>query len=299
MVDSALAHCGSSCDACPAIAHGTATCDGRQCGADCESGYYPCGVECIADGMESSCDPCPHLADVASPRIRYGPTEPGSWPANTVLPIFFVARDWPTSSAAVHAEAAAIYSAMIRVQAFYRRELGGVTFTLNDLAVVQARGAKEAYGIRFNGRNIYEDGIDIAASLEGLVVEELFDRGYPTPPGQNADGHTVIIFVKGAGGWAGGRSFSGHQGGWAILGDWSIDSLEGDLCPSEYWFAGQRRQIGAAAHELGHAFTLPHPDAYGGSHDGTIMGAWWSYPAIGFNATDLARLRGNRGAFFR
>jgi hypothetical protein len=45
--------------------------------------------------------------------------------------------------------------------------------------------------------------------VEAAVVGELRDRGYPTPPAHNESGYSALIFVKGAGGWAGGREFLG------------------------------------------------------------------------------------------
>jgi hypothetical protein len=113
--------------------------------------------------------------------------------------------------------------------------------------VVQANGPKEAYHIIWNGRNIYEDGVEFDGNMEAAVVGELHDRGYPTPPAQNEDGYSALIFVKGAGGWAGGREFPEADGGWAILGDRAIDSIQGQVPEGAYWWSGRRIQTGAAA----------------------------------------------------
>lgn len=99
--------------------------------------------------------------------------------------------------------------------------------------------------------------------MEAAVVDELHRRGYPTPPAQNESGYSALVFVKGAGGYAGGREFPSADGGWAILGDWAIDSIQGQVPDGAYWWSGRRKQLGSAAHELGHSFGLPHPDAYG------------------------------------
>jgi hypothetical protein len=42
--------CGSSCTPCPVPANGQATCDGTSCGTVCNSGFSPCGAECVPDG---------------------------------------------------------------------------------------------------------------------------------------------------------------------------------------------------------------------------------------------------------
>jgi hypothetical protein len=45
--NNAPATCGSSCQPCPSIKNGTATCDGTQCGGTCPSGNKLCLGECI------------------------------------------------------------------------------------------------------------------------------------------------------------------------------------------------------------------------------------------------------------
>lgn len=237
------------------------------------------------------------LLGVAAP-AQANPQPVYPWPEYSVLPVFFAPTDWSVASDEVQQEAAAIRSAMLEIQQFYADSLGGRTFRLNDLQVVQANGPKESYGISWNGGNIYTNGIDIVGNVEAAVVAELHSRGFPTPPAQNESGYSVLIFVKGAGGWAGGREFPHADGGWAILGDWCIDSLQGQVAEGEYWWSGRRLQIGAAAHELGHTFGLPHPDAYGGEWSTTVMGHWWNYPNLGFNPWEVDQLFANKAAFF-
>lgn len=60
-----------------------------------------------------------------------------------------------------------------------------------------------------------------------------------------------------------------------------------------YWdnpVAGRPAAVGALAHELGHAFGLPHPDGAGGGYpenvallarnEASVMGHWWRYPGL-------------------
>jgi hypothetical protein len=220
------------------------------------------------------------------------------WTSYSVLPIFFVPRDWDVAAAEVQAEASSIRSALGEIQGYYANKLGH-SFDLHGLEVVQADGNKEAYGIQWNGRDIYADGIEISGNLEGAVVEELYRRGFPVPPGQNESGYLVVMFVKGAGGWAGGREFGGANGGWAIVGDWNIDSLNGELGEWQYgWGSGRRPQTGALAHEIGHAFSFDHPDGYGQPFDVSVMGNWWDYPTIGFSDEDRRRANSEKVPFF-
>jgi hypothetical protein len=242
-------------------------------------------------------DPAAPGADESFGEDQQAVTYP--WPLYSVVPIFFVPRDWSVSSTEVITEASAIESALQEIRDYYRTKLGGRTFVLNPLQRVQANGFKEAYGITWTpGGNIYTDGIQVGGTFEGAVVSELHGRGYPTPPAQNESGYSAMLFVKGAGGWAGGRELSSADGGWAIVGDWAIDSLQGAPAVAEgnYWWSGRRKQSGAVAHELGHSFMLPHPPA--GSESTTIMGNWWDYPTIGFSDSDKTTLLGTKAAFF-
>lgn len=228
----------------------------------------------------------------ASPRFSY------RWPDYSVLPILFVPLDWSISSTEVNTEAALLRASLPEIQQFYGNTLGGKTFRLNDLQVVQAFQKKEDYHIIWNGRNIYTDGVEFNGDMEAAVVDELHRRGYPTPPAQNESGYSALVFVKGAGGYAGGREFPSADGGWAILGDWAIDSIQGQVPDGAYWWSGRRKQLGSAAHELGHSFGLPHPDAYGYPNNSSIMGNWWDYPTLGFNDWECSRIASTKAAFF-
>jgi Metallo-peptidase family M12B Reprolysin-like len=226
------------------------------------------------------------------------PIQPYRWPDHSVIPVLFSPTDWNVNSAEVQSESAAIRSAMREIQKFYAKSLGGRTFRLNDLEVVQGFGRKEDYHIIWNGKNIYEDGVEFDGNMEHAVVEELYARGFPTPPNQDANGYSVVMFVKGAGGWAGGRELGNGDGGWAILGDFCIDSLQGVIPEGAYWWSGRELQMGAAAHELGHTFGLPHPDAYNGVWETTVMGNWWGFPDLGLNTWETNYLGANKAAFF-
>jgi hypothetical protein len=226
------------------------------------------------------------------------PTFSYPWPDYSVVPILFSPTDWDVNSAEVQDEAASLRTALAEIQQFYGTSLGGRTFRLNALKVVQGFGPKESYAIRWNGNNIYEDGVEFTGNMEHEVVSELHQRGFPTPPAQNESGYSALIFVKGAGGYAGGRELGAGDGGWAILGDWCIDSIQGAVPEGAYWWSGRRLQIGAAAHELGHTFGLPHPDAYNGDWETTVMGEWWNYPNLGFNPWEIQSLWSNKASFF-
>jgi hypothetical protein len=238
------------------------------------------------------------VALTANPVHAESATLAKAWPKYSVIPVLFSPTDWNINSTEVQSEAAAIRSAMGEIQQFYADNLGGRTFRLSDLEVVQSNGPKEDYHIIWNGKNIYEDGVEFDGNTEAEVVEELYARGYPTPPNQDVDGYSVVIFMKGAGGWAGGREFGNADGGWTILGDWCIDSLQGAVQEGEYCWSGRRLQLGATAHELGHTFGLPHPDFYNGDWETTVMGNWWNYPNLGLNQWEQNHLLTEKSPFF-
>jgi hypothetical protein len=228
---------------------------------------------------------------------------PYPWPAHSVVPVFFVPKDWDVNSSEVQAEAAALRSARAEVRQFYAHGLGGNTFVLNDLIVVQANGFKESYGIHWNGGNIYTDGISLDPELESRLATELHDRGFPIYGDlyyHNEGGYVVVIFLKGAGGMARGNGFGYYDdgGGRAILGDWAIDSLQGQVPEGDYWWSGRRIQLGAVAHELGHGFGLIHPDEWGGPKEGVIMWSFWDYPNVGFADYDNNWLNQQRTQYF-
>ncbi|RYZ43195.1 MAG: hypothetical protein EOO71_04515 [Myxococcaceae bacterium] len=234
------------------------------------------------------------------PRVAAAsPTFPYPWSDYSVVPVLFVPTDWNINSAEVQAEAAAINTAMAQIQGFYATHNNGATFVLNPVSIVQANGAKEAYGISWGPGNIYDDGvISITGNMEAAVMAELHSRGYPTPPAQNESGYSTMIFFKGAGGFAGGRAYTSGNGGQAIVGDWAIDSIQGQVAEGSWWWSGQRKQTGAVAHELGHAFGLPHPDSVEWENSSSVMGDWWDYPTIGLNDYDRSSLALNKSAFF-
>jgi hypothetical protein len=60
--DGSILYCGSACAACPAIAGGTATCEGGQCRIQCPAGKKPCLTACIDQAMActGTCDPGRH-----------------------------------------------------------------------------------------------------------------------------------------------------------------------------------------------------------------------------------------------
>jgi alpha-tubulin suppressor-like RCC1 family protein len=63
-------HCGGCGAACPAVAHGAATCVGGRCTPVCAAGYHACAGECLDDTSVASCgtrcSPCPDRANATT-----------------------------------------------------------------------------------------------------------------------------------------------------------------------------------------------------------------------------------------
>ena len=222
---------------------------------------------------------------------RYGFT------SYSVVPVLFVPREWDAASYEVQAEASAIAQALIEIQDFYLGQLGR-TFILEGLDVVQGDEWLGDYGIVWNGKDIYVDGVDFPGNPEAEMTDELHARGYPSPPGQDESGYTILVFFKGTGGYAGTREFDNADGAWSIVGDWAIDSLDGTLGEGDYLWSGRRKQTGAVAHELGHSFFLPHPADAGWPNESSIMGNWWDYPNAGLNDYERGRIATYKVPFF-
>ncbi len=138
----------------------------------------------------------------------------------------------------------------------------------------------------------YYKCIDHASSCDnydglwGNIQDELRGAGYPLW----SAGTSHLVFVKGAGGWAGSNNNQWYvskspapgpasTGGFGILGDWALDAITGTVNPDCYAtplksFCYQDPQRGAVGHELGHTFGLAHAM----NTNGSIMYSWWDFP---------------------
>lgn len=124
----------------------------------------------------------------------------------------------------------------------------GQTFTLQRAQLVR-------------GRN------DTAYYQENTWSRILIELGYYCGTGV----HVIIVPTSinyAAGGACDPHYSSGKQGGTAMV-------IEGHFA-------------GATAHEIGHAFTLPHPNCSIDDCSATVMWSWWRYPNVGLLDTRTA-----------
>ena len=107
------------------------------------------------------------------------------------------------------------------------------------------------------------------------VLSELTSRGYPVWQPQ-----TVFqVWVDGAGRWAGGGTW--HD--WAGVSMLGAESFLQLGCVPTHPSNWPCTPAGAMAHEIGHAFGMPHPDTAGdwpagGLNDRSVMGSQWNFP---------------------
>lgn len=239
---------------------------------------------------------------------RQAPPPPPPPPsAYSVTPVLFVPEPssfpagYRPTPAQLEEDAENIRDAMRRMKTWYAEALGLTTsLKINELVVMEANGGISAYDIAWpRPQDRYSDGI-VLGNTWGKVLGEVRSRGFT--PGTSSEPRLVLIFCKGAGGFAGGAQWhSSTGGGMAMLGDWCLDSFAGRVPENLSWWSGQRRQFGATTHELGHAVGLPHPDIFNPvtnnrDYPYTVMGAWWDWPTYPVNPGDPGwTLRGLHG----
>ncbi len=213
-----------------------------------------------------------------------------------VVPIVFVPTDYShllEGGSVVEFFQTKVHEARL----FFGIHNSGKTFRALPVDVVHARHDHSWYW-RENSRN-----------FEHNVLAELQERGYPVHIDWNRfPGNRVVwVLAMGGGGWAGGRHYP-TGGGFAMWGDAllyagmdldcnrvtpvdTVDPIKGTC--QESWLPSGKIYgfgVGAAVHELGHAFDLPHPPDGSPDWETTVMGCHWNYPHTGLSGRDKAIL---------
>lgn len=220
--------------------------------------------------------------------------------AYPITPVLFVPTPssfpvgYQPTSQQLDQDMADITEAMERLRTWYMQALGMDTY-MNVRPAVRMDGWQglSGYGLTWsNPPARYKDGIQIADSFWGTILSEVGNRGYG--PGSSTSPKMMVIFCKGAGGFAGGAQwYSLHGGGMCVLGDWCLDSLAERVPSANWdWWTSKDKQTSAAGHEMGHTIGMPHPDSATNPVTGvadwnyTIMGYWWNWPTFATNPAD-------------
>ena len=223
----------------------------------------------------------------------------------TVVPVLFVpeASSFPEgyqpTAAELEEDMRNISHAMDQMARWYGvAALGDPTKMVRIAAptLIHGNGGLDAYDIEWTDpERRYADGIQIGEnhSTWGKVLGEV-DHVHGFSPGTAEAPRTIVIFNKGAGGFAGGAQWHAkHGGGMVMLGGHALDGLAGRI-PDEWanWWTPYNVHFGALAHELGHTWGMGHPEL---PNPGTeepngyaysVMGGFWHWPDFPVNPGD-------------
>lgn len=179
------------------------------------------------------------------------------------------------------------------------------TFNLAPLEVFRLQ---ESYDLLRCGRQEYEE-----LSINCLNNPEVYQNKYLSNYlldqimlQDSSDRNTTVyaFFIAGGGGQAGANilTIPGKNGDvrFALVGDWVLEPLSGVAnpwgipCKYSTWQCTGGVPAGSMAHELGHAFGIPHPgEEYVGK---SIMQWHGDFPKVGFLPEETTQLRNS--AFF-
>ncbi len=220
-----------------------------------------------------------------------------------MMPIYLVPRNdsFPRAGLSYHVPV------LEDVRRWYGQVTGGRTFVYEPLTVQVSR------------HSFAELAADSFQAWWPLLQQEFADYGWSW----NARARFKLLFLThGAGAWAGsdsenggidstsqaGRVDKGNWGGLAVIGDSSVGGVLGSVCPevsqgkadstmaTAWWCSGSTYR-GTVAHELGHTFGLPHPDAFragfrcADSTAYTIMQCHWWWGRAGLLDYEVTHLR--------
>ncbi|MFQ5879171.1 MAG: hypothetical protein ACE5IZ_03210 [Dehalococcoidia bacterium] len=200
----------------------------------------------------------------------------GDGPGAAVHIIYFHAQDDPLDEGLL----AAFRGGLEEVRRWYGQRLG-TTFRRTNVEVVTGEKATVGYCAELPCQPSAQ-----SQALFWAVVDELRQRGY-------MDGDAVYLVavqtyeISSTMGQPGGPWYSDEGGGFATFGRGPLEMVAicDDGCRE------RRSALGTLAHELGHAFNLPHPESSvdpsgqvvcHGPCEETVMWNYASYPDVGF-----------------
>ena len=216
-----------------------------------------------------------------------------------VVPVYLVPRDLAVSRERL----SLTVNALDAVRLWYGRVLGGKTFDLDPIVVQVSR------------HRFAEFAADSFQAWWPLLQSEFQAYGQDWE-----DDDTKMLWIAhGAGAWAGadsenggidsiaeaGKVPDGDRGGLAVIGDSTLGGYLAGVCPDSgrtgtAWWCSWHTFMGTVAHELGHTWGLPHPDAFFPGFRCADSTAWsnmqchWGFPFDSLLPYEQAHLRSLR-----
>ncbi len=183
----------------------------------------------------------------------------------------------------------AVKDYMLELRQWYLEKVGK-TFNMAPLKVIRS---SYNYVTMRCGEDPAPDCIGDPAKLEGnwgMFMNKAIHNGV-----EKWEERTVaLVFGAGGGGYAGANVYP-NDARWAIVADWVLEPISGikndwgiPCSYSDGWQCSGGTPKGTPAHEIGHAFGLPHPDDYDGD---SIMKWHGGYPEVGFLPHEIEILR--------
>lgn len=193
----------------------------------------------------------------------------------------------------------AVKNYMIELQEWYKSKVG-ITFNMAPLQIVKS---KYSYNTMRCDPSPFDQTPPSAACLNdskrmdgnwGVYMNLAIHNGVEKWDEKTA----TLVFSAGGGGYAGADKYP-NNAGWAITGDWVLEPISGKAndwgIPCKYsdgWQCAGGVPKGSPAHELGHAFGLPHPDEKLYPGNGVSIMRWHGdYPTVGFLPHEITYLK--------
>ncbi|MBI1984813.1 MAG: peptidoglycan-binding protein [Candidatus Wildermuthbacteria bacterium] len=190
----------------------------------------------------------------------------------------------------------AVNSYLTELQNWYKDKVGA-TFTLKPLVVVRS---SFNYLTMRCGPTPTEACVNDLSKLEGnwgMYMNMAIHNGQEQWEAETA----TLVFGAGGGGFAGANVYSNYTA-YAITGDWVLEPISGipntwgiPCSYSDGWQCVEGVPKGSPAHELGHAFGLPHPGEQYASQ--TIMQWHGNFPSPAFLQQEIDALK--QSPFFK